>query len=76
MVSDVQGALGAAIYPFEHVKGRLSLVDYARAKQFDANPARMAQLEAHSHLQMLFGLYYRLLGRLVEVAVQVEEKLL
>jgi Zn-dependent protease with chaperone function len=71
-LAEIQAALGSAGYPFEHPKGRISVADYARARQFDSNPSRMAQLESQSHLQMLFALYYRLLGRLAYLALQVE----
>ncbi len=73
LLTTVQTALGATGYPFEHPKGHVSIVDYARTKQFDPNPARMIELEVQSHLQMLFALYQRVLGRLVEIAVQIED---
>ena len=73
LLASVQTALGATGYPFEHPKGHISIVDYARTKQFDPNPARMIQLEVQNHLQMLFALYHRVLGRLVEIALQIED---
>jgi hypothetical protein len=74
LLSQIQTALGSAGYPFEHPKGRVTVIEYARAKQYDNDPARMVQLEVLSHLQMLFALYYRVLGRLTAIAVQVEEQ--
>jgi hypothetical protein len=74
-ISEIQTALGPTGLPFPHPKGRISIADYARAKKFDSDPARMAQLEAQSHLQLLFALYYQLLGRLVEIAVTVEAEI-
>jgi len=75
MTQDVQTTLGVATYPFTHVKGRISLAEYARTKAYDTHPVRMAELEAESHLQMLFSVYHRALGRLVEIASMIEEKL-
>jgi hypothetical protein len=72
-IANVHSALGAAAYPFPHPKGHVSLVDYARAKQYDADPARMTALEIQSHLQMLFAVYHRLVGRLIEIALLVEQ---
>jgi hypothetical protein len=73
-LSQIQATLGATAYPFDHTEGRFSLVDYARAKEYDAEPARMTWLEAQSHLRMLFAVYYRVLGRLVAIARQSEAR--
>jgi hypothetical protein len=64
--------LGATAYPFNHVKANVSVVDYARLKEYDPDPLRMMCKEAESHLQMLFALYFQALGRLVTVASKVE----
>jgi hypothetical protein len=71
-LKEIHKAFGSTGYPFEHPKGHISIVDYARAKQYDADPVRMIQIEISSHLQTLFALYYRILGRLVSIALEVE----
>jgi Zn-dependent protease with chaperone function len=73
LLATAQSALGSTGYPFEHPKGHISIVDYARTKQFDPNPTRMIQLEIQNHIQTLFALYHRVLGRLVEIALQIED---
>jgi len=72
LLKNVHNTLGSAAYPFAHPRGHITIVDYARAKQYDPDPVRMAHIEIRSHLQMLFALYHRILGRLVAIALQVE----
>jgi len=75
LLGQVQQTLGTTAYPFNPGEGNVSLVDFARAKEYDPDPALMTYKEIESHLQMLFALYFQLLGRLVAIAGQVEEKL-
>jgi Zn-dependent protease with chaperone function len=75
LLSEMHNVLGSTAYPFQHPRGHISISEYAQAKEFDADPARMLKLEFQSHLQMLFALYYRLLGGLVGIACQVEQQL-
>ncbi|HWX23046.1 MAG TPA: M48 family metallopeptidase [Candidatus Binatia bacterium] len=71
----IQEQLGSTGYPFEQAKGPSTLVEYARAKEYEADPVRMTHKEVASHLEMLLALYFRLLGRLVAIASQVEAQL-
>lgn len=71
----IQQALGSASHPFTPDTDNLPLVDYARTKEFDADPARMVAHDASSHVEMLFALYYQVLARLVAIARQVEQQL-
>jgi hypothetical protein len=75
LIGRVQQALGATAYPFSHVKGQLPVADFARAKEYDPDAITMTGKETESHLQMLFALYFQLLGRLVAIASQVEAQL-
>ena len=70
----IHAAFGSAQYPFDPPEHHRTIVDYARAKQYDADPARMACKEAESHLQGIVALYHRLLARFVEVATLVEAR--
>jgi hypothetical protein len=74
-MAQIQQSLGAATYPFPHPRGLVGLVDYAKTRSFHADPIVMTQMEAESHLVMLFALYHRVLGRLVEIARTVEAQL-
>jgi hypothetical protein len=71
----IRAALGSVAYPFEHVKGRITIADYAQGKTYDPDPALMAASGARSHLEMLFALYHRVLGRLIAIATEVEQHL-
>jgi hypothetical protein len=72
IIEQIHQALGSTAYPFQHMRANISVVEYIRAKEFDPDAVRMTYKEAESHLQMLFALYLQVLGRLVEVASQVE----
>ena len=72
LLETIQQALGSTAYPFKHVRLGISVVDYARARQYDPDPVRMTCNEAESHLQMLFALYFQALGRLVIIASNIE----
>jgi hypothetical protein len=74
-MTQIQQALGTASHPFSPDTDSLPLADYARTKEFDADPARMVAHDASSHLEMLFALYHQVLARLVAIARQVEQQL-
>ena len=74
-MAQIQQSLGAASFPFPHPQGLVSLVDYAKTRNFHADPILMTQMEAESHLVMLLALYHRVLARLVEIARLVEAQL-
>jgi Zn-dependent protease with chaperone function len=73
-IAQIQQSLGVASYPFPHSQGLVSLMDYAKTRNFHADPIVMTQMEAESHLMMLFALYHRVLARLVEIARLVEDQ--
>ena len=75
LVGRIHAALGSAAYPFAGAAEQVTVVEYARAKEFDADPGRMAEHEARSHIEKLFALYYRRLARLAALASQVEAEL-
>ena len=73
-LAKIHAAFGSAQYPFDPPEHHRTIVEYARAKQYDPDAARMACKEAESHLQGVVALYHRLLARLVEVATLVEAR--
>jgi hypothetical protein len=75
LLAALQQALGPTSYPFSDVTGHVLLADYARSKDFNLNPKVRLLKDAQSHLEMLFSVYYRVLGRLVEIAEHVETRL-
>jgi len=75
LLDEIHKALGRLAYPFSHVRANLSVIEYAKAKEYDPDRVRMTCKEAESHLQMLFALYFKSLGRLIAVASVVERVL-
>ena len=75
LLAQIRTALGSVAYPFEHLKGHITIADYAQGKTFDPDPADMAASGAQSYLELLFALYHRVLGRLIAIATQVEQHL-
>jgi Peptidase family M48 len=75
LLAAIQQALGPTSYPFSDVTGHVLLADYARSKDFNLNPNVRLLKDAQSYVEMLFSVYYRVLGRLVEIAEHVESQL-
>ena len=75
LLACIQKLFGTTGYPFAHPKGPITIVEFARAKEYDADPLLMTFKETESHLQMLFALYYRVLARLIAIALPVEQQL-
>ena len=75
LLAEIHHTLGSTSYPFAHVRGTVTLIDFARSKEYAADPAQMICREAESHIQMLFALYFQLLGRLVMIASLVDQHL-
>ncbi len=71
-LAQVHKAFGSAHYPFDPPERHRTIVDYARAKQYDPDPARMVCREAECHLQGIVALYHRVLARLIQISLQVE----
>ena len=71
----VQLALRDLSYPFPHPRGQLSVVDYARYEKKCANEWETVYRESNSHLDRLFALHYRLLGRLLVITSSAEREL-
>lgn len=62
-------------YPFPHPRGKLTLAEYASYDQSCDNVWETVFREANSHLDRLFPLHYRLLGRLLVHAAAAEKQL-
>jgi len=75
LLEQVKDTLGTTAYPFRHARANVSVIDFAQTKEFTPDPVLMTFKEAESHLQMLFALYFQVLGRLAAIARQVEEAL-
>lgn len=74
-VADVQAPLGSLAYPFPHPRGPMTVAEYARYEKTCQNEWEAVYQESNSHLERLFALHYRLLGRLLAVAGIAEKDL-
>jgi Zn-dependent protease with chaperone function len=65
LISGIQERLNPFPYPFPHARGRLTVAEYARAeKPADFELQRVYQ-DGQSHVNRLFALHYRLVGRIL-----------
>jgi Zn-dependent protease with chaperone function len=59
-------------YPYPHAMGEIMVSEYARNKDYHANPFELAAREGKSHAEKLLDLYARLLGNLILICEFVE----
>lgn len=75
VVQDLQHQLKDFAYPFPHARGKLSVAEYARFEKPNENEWIRAHQDAEAHVQRLFALHYRLVGRILAIADSVEKTL-
>ena len=71
----IQQRLSQFAYPFPHPKGRLTAADYARSDKTADNELHRTYLDSDAHIDRLFALHYRLLGRVLACADAAEKVL-
>ena len=69
----IQERLKAFTYPFPHARGVLTVAEYARSEQSAENEWQRAYSESDAHVDRLFALHYRLLGRVLAHADAAEK---
>jgi Zn-dependent protease with chaperone function len=74
-VRGIQERLQGFPYPFSHARGPLTVAEYARTEQTADNEWVRAYLDAGAHVERLFALHYRLLGRVLAYANKAEKRL-
>ncbi|MEO8429754.1 MAG: hypothetical protein ABI651_21915 [Verrucomicrobiota bacterium] len=62
-------------YPFPHARGRITVADYARSEQASKNDCHRVYLDSTAHVERLFALHSRLIGRIVTHGNAAETKL-
>ena len=63
------------MYPFPHARGRLTIAEYARSEKPADNDWQRAYLDSDAHVDRLFALHYRLIGRTLAHVQAVEKTL-
>lgn len=71
-VNAIQSLISQIRYPFHHTTEHVMMSEYARNKEYHADPFELALREARSHSQKLLDLHARLLARLIESLEVVE----
>jgi Zn-dependent protease with chaperone function len=75
LVGDIQQGLKGFTYPFTHARGQLTVAEYASSEETSDNEWVRAYLDARTHVDRLFALNYRLIGRLFAHADAAEASL-
>jgi hypothetical protein len=75
LITGIQERLKPFAYPFPHARGSLTVAEYARYEKPTENEWQRLYLDCHSHVDRVFSLHYRLVGRILSLAEEGEEKL-
>jgi hypothetical protein len=62
-------------YPFPHARGSLTVAEFARPDTAASSRWEQAFSETNSHIEKLFALNFRLIGRILASADAAETKL-
>ena len=75
LTGGIQERFKAFAYPFPHARGALTVAEYARCEKPADNDLHRVYLNSDAHVDRLFALHYRLVGRVLAHAA-VGEKML
>ena len=65
LTEGIQKRLAGFPYPFSHARGALSVAEYARSEKPAENNLHRVYLDCDAHVDRLFALHYRLLGKVL-----------
>jgi hypothetical protein len=74
-ISGIQDRFKEFPYPFPHPRGQLTVAEYVRSEKPTENEGKRAYLEGDAHVERLFTLHFRLLGKLLAHADIAEKTL-
>jgi hypothetical protein len=75
LIAGIQERLQKFAYPFPHPRSPLTVADYARYEKPAELELQRVYLDCNAHVDRLFALHYRLVGRVLAFADAAEEKL-
>jgi hypothetical protein len=75
LTGEIQRQLQEFSYPFAHTRGQLTVAEYARNEKLPAEKWDWAYTNADTHLDRLFALHYRLVGKVLAHADVAEKAL-
>lgn len=73
LTGEIQQQLQELSYPFAHARGSLTVAEYARNEKLPEEKWDCAYANAHTHLDRLFALHYRLVGKVLAHADAAEK---
>lgn len=65
LIDGIQERLKPFTYPFPHARGRLTVAEYARSEKPAENDWQRVYSDSNAHVDRLFALHYRLIGRIL-----------
>ncbi len=74
-IGGIQARLMEFPYPFPHPRGQLTVAEYAHSEKRGGSEPERIFLESEAHVDRLFALHFRLLGKLLTHAAVAEEAL-
>ena len=75
LTGGIQERLKPFPYPFPHARGRLTVAEYARSEKPAEFELQRVYQDGQSHVDRLFALHYRLIGRILAHADAAEASL-
>jgi hypothetical protein len=75
LIAGIQARLQQFEYPFPHARGRLTVAAYARSERPADNDWHRVYLDCGAHVERLFALHYRLVGRILGLGDTAERNL-
>jgi len=75
LIGKIQTALRDLKYPFAHPRGSITVAEYARYEKLCRHEFERVFQDANAHVERLFALHYRLVGRVLLAAARAEEEL-
>ncbi len=75
LIAKIQAALGNLKYPFTHPRGSITVAEYARYENPCGHEFERVFRDADAHVERLFALHYRLVGKILLAAELAENNL-
>jgi len=75
LIDGIQQRLKPFTYPFPHARGQLTVAEYARSEKPAENEWQRVYFDSDAHVDRLFALHYRLIGRILTFADAAEQRL-
>ncbi|MEN9678219.1 MAG: Protease HtpX [Verrucomicrobiota bacterium] len=72
LIQGIQERLSPYTYPFPHARGRLTVAEYAKHEKAAESEWQLVYLDGNAHVDRLFALHYRLVGRILAEAGAAE----